>query len=163
MPRPYTIVHEPYLIEWLSRNFPPGTWMTNVRLGLPKAELRRLAQTPEELRALKLWTAQADAVVILPDKVIIVEALVRPEWWKIEQLLEYERLFKHTPEFAEHWNKPIEKVLLTVDIDDFHRMIAEERGVRVVIYRPAWIESYLARYPPRRRRPPLAMLETERE
>jgi len=162
MPRKYTIVHEPYLIEWLSKNFPPGTWITNVRLGVPKREMLEAAKTPEERRALKLWTAQADAVVLLDDKVIIVEALVRPEWWKIEQLLEYGQLFKHTPEFAGHWHKPIELVLLTVDVDPFHQMIAEQRGVRVVIYRPPWIESYLAQYPPRRRRPPAAMMEVPR-
>jgi len=162
MPRRYTIVHEPYLIEWLSRNFPRGTWMTNVRLGLPRKELRELAKTPEEQRALKLWTARADAVVILDDKVIIVEALVRPEWWKIEQLVEYEMLFRHTPEFADHWHKPVEKVLLTVAIDDFHKMMAEQRGVRVVVYRPAWIESYLALYPPRHRRGPGALIQPPR-
>ena len=86
MPRRYTIVHEQYLLEWLMKNYPAGTWRTNVRLGAVSKELIERTVTPEERRALKLWTFQADAVVLLPDKVVIVEALVRPEWWKMLQL-----------------------------------------------------------------------------
>jgi len=157
--RPYTIVHEPYLVEWLSKNFPPGTWRTNVRLGKPSAELLERVKSPEEARALKLWTWQADAIVLLPEKVIIIEALVRPEWWKLLQLKEYEKAFKMTEEFREHWHKPIELVLLTTIDSPVHRAMAAEMGVRYVIYRPEWIEPYLARYGIRHRRPPGALMQ----
>ena len=159
MPRRYTIVHEQYLLEWLMKNYPAGTWRTNVRLGAVSKELLERTVTPEERRALKLWTFQADAVVLLPDKVVIVEALVRPEWWKMLQLEEYERAFKNTPEFKEHWDKPIEKVLLTTIDSPYHRAMAHEKGIRVVLYQPPWIVPYMQRYGIRRRRPPGAYVE----
>ena len=152
--RKYRVVHEQYLMEWLMKTYPPGTWQTNVRLGAPSEELLSRIRTPEEARALKPWMAQADAVVILSDKVVIVEALVRPEWWKIFQLHQYAKLFKHTPEFAEHWHKPLELVLLTTQDSPFHLKMAAEYGVRVVIYRPPWLEPYMASLRPRTRRPP---------
>ena len=160
--RRYTIVHEQYLLEYLLANYPPGTWRTNVRLGRPSAELRQLAKTPEELRALRLWTFQADAVVLLPDRAIIIEALVRPEWWKIVQLEEYEKAFKVTEEFRDWWDKPVEKILLTTQLSPVHLAMAQEKGIRVVIYRPKWIEEYLQYYALRRRRPPGAYTEVKR-
>lgn len=161
--RKYTIVHEPYLIEWLAKNYPPGTWRTNVRLGRPSKELLALAKTPEERRALTLWTFQADAVVLLPDKAVIIEALVRPEWWKIVQLEEYEKAFRVTEEFKAWWDKPVEKILLTTAASPVHIEMAREKGIRVVIYRPKWIEPYLQSYAIRRRRPPGAYTEVKRE
>ena len=154
MARKYRIVHEQYLVEWLMRNYPIGSWRTNVRLGVPSEELIKATISPEERRMLKIYTAQADAIVLLPDKVVIIEALVRPEWWKILQLEEYAKLFRHTPEFRDHWHKPIEKVLLTTIESPFHRAMCEERGIRVVIYRPPWILEYMATLPGRKTRPP---------
>jgi len=159
MARKYTIVHEQYLTEWLMKNYPAGSWRTNVRLGTPVPELVERTVTPEERRALKIWTAQADAVVLLKDKVIIVEALVRPEWWKIQQLKIYGKLFKSTPEFREHWHKPIELLLLTTIDSPFHQAMAESEGIRYVIYQPEWIIPYMQRYGIRRRRPPLSYTE----
>jgi len=152
--RKYTIVHEQYLLEWLMKNYPAGSWKTNVRLGAVSPELVERTVTDSERRALKLWTFQADAVVFLPDKIVIVEALVRPEWWKIEQLIEYERAFRSTPEYAKFADLPIEKVLLTTVDSPYHRAMAEERGIRVVLYQPAWLETYMQQYGIRRRRPP---------
>jgi len=156
--RRYTIVHEQYLVEWLMRNYPAGTWRTNVRLGKVTKDFEKAALTPEERRALKLWTLQADAIVLLEDKVVVGEALVRPEWWKIWQLKEYEKAFRVTEEFREHWNKPIELVLLTTQDSPYHLAMARELGIRVVKYRPAWIEEYLSYYAIRKRRPPGAYM-----
>ena len=158
MPRRYTIVHEQYLLEWLVKNYPPGTWKTNVRLGAVSPELIERTTNESERRALKIWAFQADAVVFLEDKIVIVEALVRPEWWKLLQLEEYERAFRSTPEFARYADWPIEKVLLTTIDSPYHRAMAEERGIRVVLYQPPWILPYMQRYGIRRRRPPGAYL-----
>ena len=158
MPRKYTIVHEQYLLEWLVKNYPPGTWKTNVRLGAVSPELIKRTANESERRALKIWAFQADAVVFLKDKIVIVEALVRPEWWKLLQLEEYERAFRSTPEFAKYKDLPVEKVLLTTIDSPFHRAMAEERGIRVVLYQPPWILPYMQRYGVRRRRPPGAYL-----
>jgi len=102
---------------------------------------------------------QADAVVLLPDKVVIVEAVVRPEWWKLQQLKAYAKAFRSTPEFKEHWHKPIELVLLTTIDSPFHARMAAEEGIRYVLYRPAWLETYLSRYAIRHRRPPGAFVK----
>jgi len=144
--RTYRIVHESYLAEWLAMNFPPGTWRTNVRLGKVIPPGRKKLLAPEERLLLYAFGASADAIVLLPDKVIIVEAMVRHEPGALEDLLKYKELFKMTEEFREHWHKPIELILLTPLDVPFYEKFAQKFGVKVVKYKPMWIIEYLHTY-----------------
>ena len=76
-----------------------------------------------------------------------------------EDLLKYKTLFRETEEFREHWNKPIELIILTpLDVSAYERFY-REMGIKVVNYRPLWILEYLGTYPPRFRRGKLSGLE----
>jgi len=154
MARRYIIVHERMLIEYLMKTYPPGSWATNVRLGMPHPEIARVAITPEERRMLTITLPMADALVLLPEEVHILECLVRPEWWKILMLKAYGKLFPLTEEFREHWHKPIKLILLTAILNPFMEWMAREEGVKVIRYRPPWIEPYYVGLRPRQRRPP---------
>jgi hypothetical protein len=154
MQRKYRIVHEQYLVEWAARNYPPGTWRTNVRLGTPHPELIKTTLKPELQRMFMLTVPQADLVATLPDRVDIVEALVRPEWYKVSQLWAYGKLFPLTLEYKEHWHKPIRLVLLTAIVNPFYEWIAHEWGIDVVHYRPDWLETYITSLAPRKQQPP---------
>jgi len=147
--RTYRILHEPLLHEWLMRTYPPGTWRTNVRVGPVAPELKREDMTPEEARMLKIVVGSVDGLVLLRDKVVIVECMIRDEPGKIQHLKNYRQLFLADPEFAAHHKKPIELVLLTPLDNPFIRAMAEREGVRYVHYRPAWIEPLLGQYPKR--------------
>jgi len=159
MARKYRIVHESYLTEWLGITYPPGTWITNVRLGKVKPPATERL-TPEEQRLLiGAFGASADAIVLLPDKVVIVEVMIRHEPGAGEDLLKYKMLFKETEEFREHWDKPIELIIVTpLDVSVYERFY-RELGIKVVNYRPAWIIEYLNTYPVRFRRGKLSGLE----
>ena len=159
MARKYRIVHESYLTEWLGITYPPGTWRTNVRLGKVRPPAPH-ELSPEERRLLRgAFGASADAIVLLPDKVVIVEAMVRHEPGAGEDLLKYKMLFKETEEFREHWDKPIELVIVTpLDVSAYERFY-REMGIKVVNYRPAWVIEYLNTYPTRFRRGKLSALE----
>jgi len=158
----YQIVHEPMLVEWLARTYPAGTWRVNVRLGMPHPEILRVSVRPEVQRMVKITTPSADAVVTLPDEVHIIECLVRPEWWKILMLKVYGKLFPMTEEFRPHWEKPISLIVLAALYDPFMEWIAREEGVRVIYYRPPWLEPYYATQPPRRKTPPSVTIPRKR-
>ena len=149
MPRRYRQVHESYLTEWLGMNFPPGTWRTNVTVGKivtpPGVSL-----TPEEYANLReTFGAQADAIVFLPNEVIIVEAMVRHEPGVLEDLLKYKRLFLKDDTFDRYHTLPIRLVILTpLDLGEYEKM-AKDMGIEVVRYNPVWIQEYLATYPRR--------------
>jgi len=161
--RKYRIVHERMLLEWLLRTYPPGTWHTNVRLGMPHPEVLRYAVTPEERRMITITLPMADAVVTLPDQVHIIECLVRPEWWKILMLKVYGRLFPMTQEFKQHWHKPIHLILLTAILNPFMEWIARTEGIRVIHHRPVWLEPYYGTLRPRQLQPPKITLPGEAE
>jgi len=158
--RKYRIIHEPYIVEWLMKTYPPGVWSTNVRVGRPRRELIVPGLRPEEVRMLRIYTGRADAIVLLPDKVAIVEAMIRSEPGKIQMLKTYARLFRMTEEFREHWEKPIGMVLLTPLDEPFITRMAREEGIRVVYYRPEWIITYIETLPGRLRRGRLYGAET---
>ena len=150
--RRYRPVAESYLTEWLGITYPPGTWRTNVALGDVKTpELMTL--TPAEARFVKQPLRPiADAVVVLPDEVHLVECKIRDDRGKIEQLLIYEYLFPKTPEYKAHWDKRIRKILLTPkDVGGLAKFL-EKYGIEVVYYRPPWILEYLGSIRRRERR-----------
>jgi hypothetical protein len=161
--RKYRQVHDQYLIEWLGINFPPGSWRTNVPLGdqliaptIPLTELERKYIT-------KPLTANADAVIITENKVIIVEAMVRHEPGAGEDLLKYKYLFPYTTEFARYKNWPIELVILTPLELGWYEKFYQMLGIKVVNYSPAWIWEYLYTYPRRMRRGQLSSLKSPEE
>jgi len=147
--RTYRVVHERMLLEFLLKTYPPGSWFTNVRLGMPHPEVARVALTPEEERMLWITLPMADAVVILPDRVDILECIVRPEWWRITQLKVYGKLFPMTERFREHWKKPVRLILLTAILNPFMEWLARDEGISVVLYRPIWIDPYYGTLRPR--------------
>jgi len=150
--RLYRPVGESYLTEWLGITYPPGTWRTNVPLGdVEVPETVRL--TEAEARFVKKPLRPiADAVVVLRDEVHLVEAKIREDRGKIEQLLMYEYLFPKTPEYRAHRDKRIRKLLVTPKDQGGFEEFLRKYGIEVVYYRPPWIQEYLGTLPRRQQR-----------
>jgi len=150
--RAYRPVSESYLTEYLGITYPPGTWRTSVNLGVPEIP-EHLRATPAEQRMIKRsFSGTADAVVFLPNEVHIIEAKVRDDRGKIEQLQLYEWLFRRDKAFAQYRDRPIRKILLTPKDQGFLEQFMRELGIEVVYYRPPWIEEYIGSLRPKERR-----------
>ena len=141
--------------EYLAKHYPDYPTRTRVRVGSIHPELRPEQLTEPERRAVGVWRRWADAIVIMPDRLILIEAAIRPNPGDISQLELYEHLLPKTPELAEHKDKPIEKVLLFALEDPVIVSLARERGIQVVYFHPPWIDEYLKILYPRERRAPL--------
>jgi hypothetical protein len=142
MARIYRKVHEPLLITFLAKTFPPGTWRTNVRLGKVNEDFFPEYKIPELKNTALNYLPRADAVVLLKDKVIICEVMTRNEFWKLEQLDEYARLFKITEEFKDYWDLPIEKWLITPKYNRYLEERAIQHGIKLVIHSEVFWEAY---------------------
>ena len=141
--------------EYLAKHYPDYPTKTRVRLGSVHPDLHPELLSGGELRALGVWRRWADAIIIMPDRLILIEAAIRPEPGKISQLELYEHLLPKTPELVEHKDKPIEKVLLFALEDPVTAAMARERGIKVVYFRPPWIDDFLKILYPHERRAPL--------
>lgn len=142
MTRKYRMVHDPMLIRWLMANYPFGTWKMNVRLGSVREEIKK-GILEKYAGITKVYRFTADAVITWDRKVSIVECVVRPgEYYKIQQLNTYERQFKVTEEYRKYWDWPIEKILLTTEVDPVMNSEAARSGIRVVKFTTPDIEIY---------------------
>lgn len=147
--------------EYLAKTYPDYPTQTRVRLGQLHPELRPGDLSDAERRLLKAFKRWADAIVIMPDKLVLIEAAIRPQPGKISQLELYEHLCPKTPELAEHKTKPIEKVLLLAIEDPVVASMARQRGIKVIYFHPNWVDEYLSILHPSERRAPLTFPSPE--
>ncbi len=129
--------------EYLERTWPKARKVVRVRLGQVQALLPTEVLSQPELNMIGVLRRWADAVVLLPDRSIIVEGAILPDPGDISRLLYYEALFKRTPEYSDRWPLPVEKVLLLAIPDPLLVSLGSASGVRVVTYTPAWIQAYV--------------------
>jgi len=140
------------VVEWLTKTYPGDAWMTRVRLGSPKPSTPRPDMTPEERAMIGVWRRWADALVILPEELLLVEAAIRPNPGKISQLELYAMLLPHTPEFSQYRSRRVTMVLLYAIEDPAVILLARRKGIRCIQYKPTWLPAYLELLMPRERR-----------
>lgn len=129
--------------EYIARFYRDHESQTHVHLGSVQPRLKGKFQTEADARMLGLFRRWADALVLLPDRIVLIEGKILPQPGVLSQLELYARLIPKTPELAEHKHKPIEKVLLCAIEDPQVTAMAREQDVRVVTFKPAWLNSYL--------------------
>lgn len=145
--------------EFLAQEYPGYAYQTHVRLGSIRPRVEGAFDSDAELRMLGVFRRWADALVVMEDRLVLIEAAIRPEPGDISKLELYERLIPATPELAEHVGKPVEKVLLYCMPDELLLVMAREKGITVRYFRPAWVEEYLQELYPREQRAPHTPLD----
>ena len=84
----------------------------------------------------------------------LVEAKIRLVPGALEQLELYRRLFPKTPELAHLRDRRLELHVVYAVEDPALVALARERGVNVHLFRPPWVDAYLAELAHRERRAP---------
>lgn len=146
------------IAEWLALQFPRDQFKLNARVGQLHPELHPELLDEAEQRLVGVWLRHVDAVVIKPEKLILVEAAILAKPGKISQLLLYKELLPQTYEFKEFSDRPIEMILLVAIKDPVIVKIARRYGIKVIYFRPEWIDAYLDLCLPSERRAPLTVL-----
>mgnify|MGYP001581549101 FL=1 len=140
--------------EYVSREYPAADARLRVRLGTIQPAIAGRVLTPEESRALRPVLRWADAIAILPAEVVLIEAKIRAEPGAIAQLEVYRDLFPLTAELQPFLNRPLTLELVCAIEDPAVTAYARTRGIRVKVYRPSWLQEYLAKRARRETRPP---------
>jgi len=88
----------------------------------------------------------ADAIILYPERAVIIEGKLKLNASGLGQLILYNDLFKVTEKFREYWDKPLELVYLYAFPDHQIIPLAEARGIQCIRYCPEWArEAYLTR------------------
>jgi len=135
---------EQLISEFCAQQFPDCPVRTRVRLGPINPSMDISGLSDNEIKLLGTWRRWADAVVIKPDQLIVIEASIRPLIGKISQLEYYLRLVGATPELAEFAGRPATGLLLFSMQDPVLEQLAREKGFSVRYFRPSWVDEYLA-------------------
>ncbi len=152
--RPYTPWEIRMVGEWVAATFPDAAWQTNVRLGSLEPRDWHGRFSRDELAALGVWRRRVDAVVILPDRLLLVEAVLRAHPGKLATLQLYESLVAQTPELEPYRNLATQKVLLYVIEDPTLLLIAQQYQILAIQFVPSFFEEWFAQLRPRERRTP---------
>jgi hypothetical protein len=139
------------LEEWIAAKYPQAQVMLNLRLGPTAKHLVNVEVTPQLEAMLRVSNWYADAVILLPHELLVVEAKVDPLPEAIGQALFYSRLIYRTPALSEVDPALIVPVVLFGEDDAEVTTFARQLGCRVELYTPAWIADYLVQRQFRRR------------
>jgi hypothetical protein len=95
------------------------------------------------LENFRRWRFWVDAVVILSDKMVLVEGKLRTSAEALGQLLLYKALLPQTPELKPYAHLPVEMVLVTPRPDPRVIGVAASLNIRVEVYVTPWVQEYL--------------------
>ncbi len=154
MPRDWTPREMRLVAEWVTQTYPDALIRFRVDVGDLKPALQETGLTAAELRLLGRSRRWVDAMVVTPTAVHLVEAKIRLVPGALEQLELYRVLFPLTPELAHLRHLPLELHLVFAVEDPRLTVIARGRGVHVHIFKPPWVDEYLAQLTHRERRAP---------
>jgi hypothetical protein len=116
--------------------------MFNMAIGPAPEELHR--KYPDiSFENFRRWRFWIDAVVILQDRLVLIEGKLRKPQEGLGQLLVYEHLLSETPELAPYAHLPVQMVLVTPKPDPRVIGVCGTLGITVEIYKPDWVTEYL--------------------
>jgi hypothetical protein len=139
--------------EYLRRTYPNADVMMRVRLGSLLPDGVRGEIPDDEAALLGVFRRWADAVVITPSELIVVEASIRSDTGDPSKLVIYGRLVPHTAELRPYLNRRLVLELVVAVEDPVVTAVAHEMGIRTRVYAPPWLPEYRAALHRRERRP----------
>lgn len=140
--------------EWVALTFPDVEWATNVRLGPIQPRNSGGRYTQEEMGMLGVWRRRVDAIVYLPDRLLLIEAVLRSDPGKLSILQLYEMLVPQTPELAPYRHLPVEKVFLYVIEDPTLNILARRQGILPIQFVPSFFDEWFEKLARRKKRTP---------
>lgn len=143
--RTWSPVETRMLSEYLATRWAGHRTIQRVRLGSYRPAANVPGLTEAEARMTGVWRRWCDAVVFQDRRVILVECSVFPDPGHVAQLELYRDLWPRTPEFQDYRDWPVDGILVMALPDPMVSQLAARRTLAVEIFRPTWINAYVAK------------------
>ncbi len=144
------------LMDYLSAAYPGLRWYTNIRVGPIEPHIPRAGLSEAAKKLLGAYRRYADAVVVTPAELVVVETTMVKAVQKVGPLLEYLDLVSQTPELTEVLGRPVRGELVSPIPDPRASDLCSRVGLRFVTFEPAWLDQFMEVYSGRFRRAPLS-------
>lgn len=144
--RTYTQVEQKYLAEFISKTF-PNAQKVFYQKALGDLPWREAAHSKFDYRWFLRLAKRADAVVITPEEVVVVETETRRPITGLSELLVYKELLPETVDLKPYLIGRRQRLMLVTPLEDEDVMRqAAANGIEYVIYFPEWIKEHLIRW-----------------
>ena len=144
-----------YVSEFAAHFYPDDRILTYVRLGKDPRLGRQEEWTEEEAQLLRVELRWADAVIIRPKEILLIEGKLRPAEYPegIAKLELYTPMLKNTQEFRDLMPRKVQGILVIPIEDPVVVANGREKGIRVIIWKPRWYQVFVNNLSYRARRP----------
>ncbi|MBA7691474.1 hypothetical protein ES703_100019 [subsurface metagenome] len=129
--------------EYLKENYDGFTYTLNVPLGSVSEDLMREEGYKRALGLSRPFRPIADAVVVLPHYLLLVEAKVWNVVNGLAKLPLYKSLVPVTPELAQYRPRGVIMQLVVGWTNSNLQIMARSADVELKIYRPLWLEEVI--------------------
>ncbi len=111
----------------------------NLRLGQPKSALYEDIPPDIDPRIFLVKNPRADAVIIAPTTIYLLEFCLEMSWNKIAQLLYYRRFIRETAELKEYSDRLIKSRLIYAIFEPAAAKYAKEENIEIEQYVRPWM------------------------
>lgn len=132
------------IAEYLVAQYSKFPYMTNVPLGTSSVSLQQQFGTDKALGLSYPNRWKADAIVILPKYLIVIEAKVWQVLMGLGKLPIYKDLIPITPELQQYQPRDILMELVVAQSNPNLEVAARGRGVTIKEYNPDWLKAIIA-------------------
>lgn len=140
--------------EYLADRYKGAQWFVNLRIGATEVMAGIDYTDPGQVGLVRNRNRFADAVVVTPTEVVVLEVTMYRADAKVGQLQGYMLVVRETPALKPYLDRPFFGELVSGQHDAVAEAICRRVGLRYVHYEPAWIDNFYAAYPDRKRRAP---------
>ena len=130
-----------FISEYLKEHYSSFSYILNIPLGKVEEDLMRELGYQRALGLTRPFRPRADAVVILPRHLILVEAKVWSVINGLAKLPLYRSLVPVTPELQQYLPRGIICQLVVAWTNPNLERMAREADVSLKVYRPPWIQE----------------------
>ena len=140
-----------YVAEYIQNYWRGRMYFLHFKITGPPKPLLTEELEPEEIRMLKVYARWADAVILSPPTLYIVEAKLRvSDYLKaLGELLYYRKVIRLNKEINWDEFKAVMGILVIPVDDPPLTSLARELGFRVDVYKPSFWEEFLRSQPAR--------------
>lgn len=144
------------LSEYLAAHYPNDQVRMRVRMGTVQLPTTGGLSERDARAVNHVFLRWADAVVVTPTELIVIEAKMRADPSAISQLELYRELVPKTQELLPFLGRRIVAELVVSIEDPAVTAMASRRSIRVRVYKPAWLGEWAARRRRNESRPTLS-------
>lgn len=142
--KPYEKRERRYIAEWAEDRFPDAIKIYNCPIGPVPESLIAEVGVVRAAKVFRPWRPKADVVLYNDEMIAVAEAEILNPRDAIGDLVVYIDLLPETPELREHMNKVRKAYLVVPWIISWVKRECDKRGIIVDIFKPDWIDEYLA-------------------